>query len=314
MNRIFQKIKEIIKKNPYFYIVIKNISAYAIYFINRISNYQMEKIRFYKKLGYTLNLKNPQSFSEKIIWKKIYDKNPLLPITADKYLVRSYIKQVLGEEKANEILIPLLYVTDKPDSIPFESLPPSFIIKPNHASGLVIIVENNQYDKKEIIQSCQRWLSTPYGLEKLEWAYQSIKRKIIIENLLSEEDGGILKNFRLHMFHGKCKLVNVFFDGPNESASRSFYDEKWNILPIRKLSNPRGIEIEKPKNYEEMLYLAEKISYPFDYIRVDCYNINGKVYIGELTHYPTSGLGRFEPGSFDFELGKNWRIKKEYWK
>ena len=152
MNEIYQKTKQTINNSDFMFITLHRIRHYSFYFLNRITNFSLERIRFYKKLGYTLNLKNPQSFSEKIIWKKIYDKNPLLPITADKYLVRSYIKQVLGEEKANEILIPLLYVTDKPDSIPFESLPPSFIIKPNHASGLVIIVENNQYDKKEIIQ------------------------------------------------------------------------------------------------------------------------------------------------------------------
>ena len=168
MNKIYQKTKEKIKKYNFLYIVLITIRAYGIYFLNKISNYQLEKIRFYKKVGYQLNLKNPKSYNEKIVWKKINDRNPLLPITADKYQVRSYLQEVLGEEKAKEILIPLLYVTDQPETIPFERLPSTFIVKPTYASGLNIIVENGYFNQKEIIKTCRRWLKTPYGLEKME--------------------------------------------------------------------------------------------------------------------------------------------------
>ncbi|MCJ7657281.1 MAG: glycosyl transferase, partial [Candidatus Atribacteria bacterium] len=123
MNKIYKKTKENIKNNNFLFIVLIAIRAYGIYFLNKICNYKQEKIRFYKEVGYQLNLKNPKSFHEKIVWKKINDRNPLLPITADKYKVRSYIKEVLGEEKAKEILIPLLYVTDQSETIPFERLP-----------------------------------------------------------------------------------------------------------------------------------------------------------------------------------------------
>ena len=304
MNQIFQKTKEIIKNNNFLFIVLKTIKAYVFYILNKIYDYQRVKIRFYKHLGYHLNLKNPKSFNEKIIWKKINDRNPLLPVTADKYQVRSYLQEVLGEEKAEEICIPLLYVTDKPETIPFDKLLSSFIVKPNHASGRNIIVENGYFDKKEIIKTCRRWLNTPYGLEKLEWAYQPIKRKIIIEELLYDEDGNVPKRFKFHIFHGKCKLVRVFFD--KKHVSSSHFNEKWNFLPVKMSTLPQGPKIRKPKNYKSMLALAEKIAEPFDYIRVDLYNLNGKIYFGELTHYPNSGRGRFEPNSFDFELGKYW--------
>ena len=148
MNKIYKKTKENIKNNNFLFIVLIAIRAYGIYFLNKICNYKQEKIRFYKEVGYQLNLKNPKSYNEKIVWKKINDRNPLLPITADKYKVRSYIKKVLGEEKVKEILIPLLYVTDQPETIPFERLPSAFIVKPNHASGLIIIVENGHFNKK----------------------------------------------------------------------------------------------------------------------------------------------------------------------
>ena len=312
MNKIYQRMKEKIKNDNFLFIVLKSIRSYSFYFLNKIFNYKLEKIKFHKEVGYQLNLKNPQSFSEKIVWKKINDRNPLLPITTDKYKVRSYIKEVLGEEKAKEILIPLLHVTDQPETIPFERLPSSFIVKPNHASGLKIIVENGHINKKDIIKTCRRWLKTSYGLEKLEWAYQSIKRKIIIEKLLLDEDGKIPRDFKFHMFHGKCKLVYVVFDTMNYH-SMSYFDEKWNYLSVKKPTRPQGPNIKKPKNYEIMLELAEKLSEPFDYVRVDFYNLNGKIYFGELTHYHLSGTGKFEPSSFDFELGKHWKIEPEYW-
>ena len=313
MNEIYQKMKETIKNNHFLFIVFTTMRAYGFYFINKISNYQLERRRFYKKLGYPLNLQNPKSFNEKIIWKKIHDRNPLLPVTADKHQVRSYVKEVLGEKRAEEILIPLLYVTDKPETIPFEKFPSAFIVKANHASGRNIIVENGNYNQEEIIKICKRWLKTPYGLEKLEWMYQPIKRKIIIEKLLHENKVNTPKDIKFHMFHGKCKLVNVTFNRMN-NPSISVFDEKWDFLSVKGPHYSQGPKIKKPKHYEMMLEVAEKLSKPFDYVRVDLYNVSGKIYFGELTHYVASGTGKFEPGSFDFELGKYWKIKPEYWK
>ena len=312
MNKAFQKIKEKIKDNYFLYVILINVKAYAFYFLNKIFGYHYTKRRFYKKLGHPLNLRYPKSFNEKLFWKKIYDRNPLLPVTADKYRVRSYIKAVLGEEKAKELLIPLLYVTDKPETIPFEKLPPAFIVKPNHASGRYIIVEDGHYNKDKIIDTCRRWLVTPYGLDRLEWAYSPIKRKIVIEELLRENDGNILKEFLFQMFHGKCKLIVFVYDRMN-NISASYYDEKWNILPVKKINRLQAPKIKKPKNFETMMELAEKLSKPFDYVRVDLYNLKGKIFIGELTHYPASGMGKREPESFSYELGKHWKIKSNYW-
>ncbi|MBN2396316.1 MAG: hypothetical protein JXC36_07630 [Candidatus Atribacteria bacterium] len=311
-NTIFHKVKNTIQKNNFLFIFFKNIEIYTIYLLNNISHYQLIKVQFFKKMGYPLNLKNPQSFNEKVTWKKIYDRNPLLPVVADKYAVRSYIQKMLGEAKAKEVLIPLLYVTDQPETIPFESLPPDFIIKPNHASGKHIIVEHGSYDQQEIIKICKRWLKTPYGFDKLEWAYQLIKRKIVIEELL-HEDKGNPRDFKLYMFHGKCKLIRVTFR-TKDGISKSAFDEKWHYLPIKSLDFTQGPGIEKPKNFKEMLELAEILSKPFDYIRVDLYNINGKIYFGELTNYPGSGLIRFEPKTVDNQLGNYWTIEPKYWK
>ena len=314
MNKIYQKIKEKIKENYFLFAILINMKAYFFYFLNKVYGYHYVKVKFYKKIGYPLNLKCPRSFNEKIAWKKIHDRNPLLPVTADKYQVRSYIKEILGEDKAKELLIPLLYVTDKPETIPFSKLPPAFIVKPNHASGRYIIVEDGKFNKEEIIDACRRWLMTPYGLDKLEWAYKPIKkRKILVEKLLREEKINILKEFNFHMFHGKCKLVNVLFDKMN-NLSVSCFDEKWYFLPVKIPRRPQGPKIQKPKNYEIMLELAEKLAKPFDHVRVDLYNLNGKIYFGELTHYTASGVWKYEPSSFAFELGKHWKVEPQYWK
>jgi len=314
MNTKYLRLKEIIRNNSFFIIVLVTVRAYVLYFFNRIFHYHLQKKDFYKKLGYPLNLKKPQSLNEKIVWKKIYDRNPLLVIVADKYQVRSYLKKILGEEKAKEILIPLLYVTVKPETIPFEKLPNDFIIKANHASKRNIIVEDNHFDKKEIIKTCQRWLKTPYGLEKMEWAYQLINRKIVIEELLREEDGSIPKDYKFYIFHGKCKLACVdVYEVNNNVRSRSYFDERWHFLPIKKSKIIQGPKVIKPKNFGIMLELAEKLSKPFDHVRVDLYNLNGKIYFGELTNYEGSGTSKYEHQSVDFELGRYWKIEPGYW-
>ena len=313
MNKISKKIKEKIIKNIYLFIPIKNVTAYSGFFLNKALNYRVMKNRFHRNYGYPLNLKNPKTINEKIFWKKIHDRNPLLPLTADKYLVREYVKKTLGEETAQEILIPLLFVTDNPKTIPFEKLSLPFIIKPNHASGKYIIVRDKNYNKREIIKTCWSWLKTPYGLEKLEWAYQSIKRKIVIEKLLLDEHGEIPIDFKFSMFHGSCKLIKVFFNRMTMRLTSSF-DSNWTYLPEKRTDRPPGPIIKKPKNFEIMLKYAEKLSCPFDYVRVDLYNINGKIYFGELTHYPKSGNLRADSISNILELGKYWNIKPNYWK
>lgn len=307
-----QKIKEKLEQYEIPYIALKTARIYGMYYLNKLTSNGLERLHFYQKLGYWPDINNPKTFNEKLLWKKTHDRNPLLPVVADKYEIRSYIKNILGEEQAEEILIPLLYVTERPDTIPFETLPSNFIIKPNHTSGTSIVVENGQYEKENIIKTCREWLRTPYGLEKLEWAYQPIQRKIIIEQLLREKNGGNPKEYRFYMFNGKCHLVYVILDRLND-PSRSLFDEEWNYLAVKKAGRPMGQVLEKPEKYSQMLRYAEQFSAPFDFVRVDFYYVKNKIYAGELTHYPTSGKLKFEPGSFDFELGNHWKIKSRYW-
>lgn len=310
MLNLFKKIfKSIYHSSTSYNLYITTISYY-----DKMTKYSLEKKRFKEGAGYRLNLEDPKSFNEKIVWKKINDRNPLLPIVADKYKVREYIKDVLGEEEASKILIPLLYVTDRPESISFEKLPSDFVVKINHASGQNIIIRNGNYNKKEIIKKCKRWLKRSYGLEKHEWAYQNIKRKVIIEKLILDEKGNLPKDYKFHIFHGECKLIQVNYGLFYKKDERyiSLYTPKWEKINVY-WEFPIGEKIEKPNNLKEMIDLARKLSGRFDYARIDLYSIKDKIYFGEITNYPTSGRAKSKPQSFDFELGENWKIKPRYW-
>lgn len=284
--------------------------------------YEDEKALFLKIHGYPLNLDNPKSYSEKIVHKKIFDRNPLMSITADKYRARQYIRDRIGWEADNH-LIPLLWVGKNSEDIPFDRLLTEYIIKPNNAAGRWITVEGvnglKKYDinythkeglnltNKEIINECKKWFETIHGVQWYEWVYQEIKPKlIIIEKLLREKSGKIPDDYRFCMFDGKCKMI--YMTSPR-LITFNYYDENWNVLDIARPGHALAPTIEKPKNFDKMIEFAEKLSKGFDFIRIDFYLVDDYIYFGEMTHYPGSGHAKF-PTDIDFKIGKYWRIKK----
>jgi hypothetical protein len=258
-----------------------------------------------------LDRNRPTSFNEKVAWKKIHDRNPLLPVVADKFRVRAYLAAKLGEEAAREILIPLLHVSRHPEEIRFEQLPSSYVVKINHGSGWNIIVRDGNKSPAQIVAQCLEWLNGPYGNTKLEWGYQSIPRRIIIEEFISDTDGKPPKDYKFFVLHGKCEMVQVDLDR-FEDHSRTLYDRDWNVLPVT-LKYKQGTPIMRPANYDRMLALAERLGEDFDFVRVDLYSLGDRIYFGELTHYPESGFGLFTPREYDFTLGNRWKLAKRYW-
>jgi hypothetical protein len=278
----------------------------------KCTGYAREKRHFLQEHGYPLNLLTPHSFSEKVTWKKIYDRNPLLRVTADKYTVRDYVKKVLGADAAAHILIPLLHATDDPATIPFETLPQDYIIKSSHGSGWNIIVRGGQVDRDHARAACHTWLVEPYGGTKFEWAYEGLKPRIVIETLLQQPDGRVPEDYKFFMIHGVCRMILVDQDR-FEDHVKVLYDRDWNMLQVMR-GEKAGRPQARPRNLERMLDLAAKLSQDFDFVRVDLYDMGDKVYFGELTHYPASGREKFTPRSFDFELGAFWQLKPGYWK
>ncbi len=285
-------------------------------FVDKKRGYPKLKALFNKRIGYKLNLDNPRSFNEKIIWKKLYDRNPLLTVTADKYEVRGYLKNILGDEEADKLIVPVYYVTSDPHKIPFSQLPDRFVIKPNHGSRMHIIHKGDKPVCREYIQrKCKEWLRTNYGFYHYEWAYRNIKRKIILEELLETGDGSLPMDYKFYCFNSKCRLIRVSDNRFGSDDNSAYLDIEWNLLPVVNPGyNSENIEFKKPANPDYLINLAEKISADFDAVRVDFYYCDGRAFFSELTHYDGSGLARFEPESFDFELGSFWKILPEYWK
>jgi len=330
--KLFTNIKNPLRK--IFFPVIYSYPGYILYdFIQRLNGNRKDRRRFYNKLGYYPDLKNPKSFNEKILWKKIYDRNPLLPVVSDKYGVRQYLKQVIGENEAEKILIPLFFVTSDPVRIPFEVLSEEYVIKPNHGSGMIILAENIEGQKRftfprrkkdniffdcvdtknEIIKTCKYWLSKPYHFQMREWAYQKIERKIIIERLLRDNSGKISNEYKFTIFHGKCDQITVWYDRFTD-LTMGRYTPEWDFINVK----GEGIKIatckKKPENLQSMINLAELLGKPFDYVRVDLILCDNHIYFGELTNYTAGGTIIFDPASYDFELGAKWRVAHRYWK
>ena len=175
-----------------------------------LTGYANERRAFQSRHGYPLNLAHPRTFSEKICWRKIYDRNPLLPRVVDKYAVRKYVTEALGERRAQRVLVPLLFETKEPAKIPFHAISGDYIIKANHGSGMnLIVLASAGLETRPIVERCQYWLTYPFGFDKHEWAYQKVDRRIVVESLLDDGRGRPPREYKFHMFHGKCALIQV---------------------------------------------------------------------------------------------------------
>jgi hypothetical protein len=271
-----------------------------------------DREKFKYKHGVYPDLKNPRTFNEKVMWKKRHDRNPLIPLSADKYRVREYLAMRLGPERAAEVSIPLLHVGDDADAIPFDALPPDYIVKANHGTGWNIIVRHGEADRAAIREACARWLRTPFGYLTLEWGYTQIPRLVVIEKLLTDKNGDIPGDYRLFVFHGTVRMIQVESDR-YASPKRNLYDRDWNLLPVT-CTHPNGPIPPPPENLAAMVTLAETLAQPFDFLRVDLYGVDDRLYVGELTHYPSASMAIFRPPSFDAELGAWWTLKKGYWR
>jgi hypothetical protein len=252
-----------------------------------------------------LNLDNPQTFNEKLQWLKLNDRKSEYTIMVDKYLVRNYIKEKLGEE----YLIPLIGVWDNPDEIDFEVLPNQFVLKCNHNSGLGMYICKDKSkltpkDIKKIRKNLAKGLAQDYYLIWREWPYKDVPRKIICEKYM--EDTGIaeLRDYKFFCCNGVVKCYKCDFD--------RFIDHKANYFTIDGEPMKIGEEVcppdfnkklQIPTNLEKMEELATKLSETHPFLRTDFYDVGGKVYFGELTFYPDSGFGRFIYDGNDELLG-----------
>jgi hypothetical protein len=275
----------------------------------RLQGFPHEIERASKLLGYVPDLKNPQSFNEKLLWKKCHVRDPLLPIIGDKIRVRDYVRAVLGDAEADRLLVPILYSTNRPETIPFGDLPEEYIIKSNHGSGTNLIIrKDSPIDREEIIRTCQGWLRQPYGLRKHEWHYQRIPRRILIEPLVPSTVGEIPADYKLLFFDGTFRLLQIH-QGRFGDYTMTLFDQVLRRLDVRWKIRP-SCEPISLDGVSKMIEIGERLSKPFDFIRVDFYWTGERVYFGELTAFPASGTSPIDPREFDFELGSYWSLNR----
>ena len=259
-------------------------------------------ILYRTNFGKKLNWQNPKTFNEKLQWLKVYDRRPEYTIYVDKYKVREYVAKTIGEEH----LIPLLGVWDRPDEIDFDKLPNQFVLKCNHDSGgLCICKDKSSFDIETAKAKLRRSLKKDYYIEGREWPYKNVPRKIIAEKyMVDESEPNFVRDYKFMCFDGKVKCSFVCSDRfSKEGLHVTFFDLDWNVMPFERHYPARKEGLPKPKCYEEMIILAEKLSKGIPFVRVDFYEINGKVYFGELTFYPGSGFEEFTPRIADYWLG-----------
>lgn len=263
-----------------------------------------EKLAMAPVLGYWPRIRHPHSFNEKIMHRKVYTNDPLFSTVSDKYAVREYVTKKVGDDILNE----LYHVTDDPSTIPFESLPESFVIKITHGTSFNIIVRNKKkIDTDSIVTRCRNWMAKDFGREQKEYWYRDIEPRIIVENYIEEPNREVPLDYKFWVFNGQVEYIDVDFDRFSNQKIR-FFDSEWNPQEF-KIGYPLGPAIEAPNDLEEMLEIAETLGEDFEFARVDLYNPeDGKIIFGEITLAPSGGGAPFEPKDMDFILGEHWNM------
>lgn len=287
------------------------LSEYVIKFIENLKTKKDYKIflrHWYMSVtGKYLNLDNPRTFNEKIQWLKLYDSTPIKTRLADKYLVRDWVKEKIGEQ----YLIPILGVYDKFEDIDFAKLPNQFVIKCNHGSGWnIIVTDKSKLDLNDAKTKLDKWLNTNFAfLCGYELHYRDIKPKIIIEKYM-EELGTALYDYRFFCCDGKVQQIWVDVFSGTPQHKRKIYDTKWKELNFTVKWPRLESNIEKPKNLDKMISLAETMAEGFALVRVDFYDVNNHIYFGEMTFTSMSGTGKFSSSQAELELGSKIKLPK----
>lgn len=286
---------------------------YDFFWLRVLSDKQHIQIRFYQRFGYKLNLDAPKSLNEKIQWLKLYDRTPLHTLCADKLLVRDFIKNEIGEE----YLVPLILHTNSPEEISAEVLPDfPVIIKTNHDSGNYFIIRDKELQDFKIIKKrLKKALKKNYYYASKEWQYKNIKPCIVVEKLLMRDNGSIPYDYKIHCFNGNVELISVDLDRGGDKHCRNWYGKDWIKMPFKwsseikgRMTDPSSEDVKRPSKLDEMVHYSEILSKHFCYVRVDWYEVDGKLYFGELTFHHDSGFRPFSPLDWDLKLGNKLKL------
>lgn len=276
------------------------------YFSWLLSDKQYVKAQFLYTFGYPLDLESPKTFCEKLQWLKLYDRNPKYTTMVDKYEVKKYVAEIIGEE----YIIPTLGVWDKPQDIDWNSLPNQFVLKTTHGggNGVIICKDKELLDKRAIIKQLESSLDKDLYKEFREWPYKDVPKRIIAEKFMAPEKSPApndLPDYKFFCFNGEPKYCQVIRDR-NTKETIDFYDMDWNHMPfvgLNPVARNGHTPVARPANLDEMKDICRKLADTKSFVRVDLYVIDDKSYFGELTLYPASGMGVLTPEEWNGKLG-----------
>ena len=264
------------------------------------------KIYFYLKTKQKINVKSPTGFCEKIQVRKLNSKS-IYSELADKYKVREYVKEKIGEE----YLIPLYFAKEKITVEDLEKLPNSFVLKTNNGCKTNIIVKDKtKEDLNKIVKQMNKYTKRRFGYNSFEVFYNDIKPLIIAEEYIGDENS-VPIDYKFHTFNQKNGkfIIKIQADQGRFSGhhNREYFNESWQLEPYYNSERLKDYKFEKPKNLKKMLEVAKKLASDFDYVRVDLYSVGNKVYFGELTFTHGSGYEVLSPKKYDQEWGSYWK-------
>lgn len=259
------------------------------------------------RMGYWPNLKNPKTFNEKLQWLKLYDRRPEYTQMVDKVEAKKYVANIIGEE----YIIPTLGVWDCPDDIDWDRLPRQFVLKTTHGSGgngVVICKDKNTFDKEKTIIKLKKSIKKDVYKTLREWPYKNLSKRVIAEQYMTNE-GKDIEDYKIHNFNGQPTIILLCRDRYKEKGlTEDFYSVDWEHLDMKRPNHDNPGGHERPRELQQMLSLAKKLSEGIPFLRTDFYIVQHKVYFGELTFYPAGGMRKFEPESCDCLLGNNLSI------
>lgn len=274
-----------------------------------VSDERYIKWFYYLVFGKRINLDNPTTYSEKLQWLKLHDKRDIYTQLVDKYRSRFYTEKLLGNQ---DNLIPLLGVWDSFDEIDFDKLPQQFVLKTNHDSqGVIVCKDKSLFDKDAARKKLTKCLKHNYFWNSREYPYKEVPRKIIAEKFMVDNRYGELRDYKFFCFNGKCEFFFIATGRSTGNVMFDFFDRNLKTIPVVQ-GHPHAPQLpDIPNNIEEMIAMAEKLGAGFPQIRIDLYNIDGKIYVGEYTIFHFGGLMPFEPESYDESFGKYIQLPKE---
>lgn len=261
---------------------------------------QLLKRQFYRNMGYKLDLDDPKTLNEKLQWVKVHVRDPRITMCADKYAVRDYVAEKIGEQ----YLVPLYGVYDSIEKIDIAQLPEQFVLKPNHESGRVIICRNKEkMDWVKTADTLNNWLHENYYYEWGEWGYKNIPPKIICEKLLAAD----IIDYRFFCFQGSPVLAKVTHDR-GHSSRKAFLNLDFQSASMEDRESKNSL-FQKPKQWNQMIQIAQCLSSEFPFVRVDLYEVAGAIYFGELTFTPANGMDSEIPDGWDLKMGKLFHLE-----